>query len=127
MGEVTVVIVCVSVCVCVCVCVRACVRACVSYHCSGRYTYSTGPTKVPKESARHKDQNKRRNGAKTLSLSTQCDQCRVDAIEGYIKGRVLGFKRLPKDSGVFPPSLRENCMLPSGHHPPAVPRDSYRG
>ena len=43
-----------SVCVCVC-----------PLRCSGRYAYSTGPTKVPKESAHHKDQNKRRNRAKT--------------------------------------------------------------
>ena len=27
----------------------------VCYRSSGRYAYSTGPTKVPKESARHKD------------------------------------------------------------------------
>ena len=46
-GEVTVLIhsVCVSVC----------------YRSSGRYAYSKGPTKVPKESARHKDQNKSTN------------------------------------------------------------------
>ena len=48
-GEVTVLIVCVCVCVCVC------------YHSSGRYAYCKPPTKVPKESARRKDQFKRRN------------------------------------------------------------------
>ena len=50
-GEVTVLI--------VCVCLSVCYRS------SGRYAYSTGPTKVPTESAGHKDQNKRRNRAKT--------------------------------------------------------------
>ena len=36
---------------------------CVSvwYRSSGRYAYSTGPTKVPKKSARHKDQNRHRS------------------------------------------------------------------
>ena len=38
---------------------------CVCYRSSGRHAYSTGPTKVPKESARHKDQNKCRDRAKT--------------------------------------------------------------
>ena len=40
-----------SVCVCVCVCLSVCYRS------SGRHAYSTGPTKVSKESARHKDHN----------------------------------------------------------------------
>ena len=58
-AEVIVLIVCVCVCVYVCVCLSVC------YRCSGRYAYSTSPTKVLKESAHHKDQNKRRNKAKT--------------------------------------------------------------
>ena len=55
-GEVIVLIVCVGVCVCVC------------YRSSGRYAYSTAPTKVPKESARHKDQFK--NGIELKLLSS---------------------------------------------------------
>ena len=43
---------------------------CVCYHSSGRYAHSTGPTKVPKESARHKNQNKHRNIAKVMTLGT---------------------------------------------------------
>ena len=41
--------------VCVCVCVSVTTIAGASY------AYSTGPTKVPKESARHKDKNICRN------------------------------------------------------------------
>ena len=50
MGEVTVLIVCVCVCVCLSVCLCVTVTTVTAY--------STGPTKVPKESVRHKDQNK---------------------------------------------------------------------
>ena len=49
-----------------------CLCVCVYYRSSGCYAYSTGPTKVPKESTRHKGQNQRRNRAKT-SLFESCD------------------------------------------------------
>ena len=48
------------------VCLSVCDRS------SRRYAYSTGPTKVPKESARHKDQNK---GLKHLSSKVMTVDC----------------------------------------------------
>ena len=64
-----------SVCVCVCVC--------VCYRSSGRYAYSTGPTKVPKESAHHKDQNKRwtKNFKRSQLPTRMCYAAETTAIQ----------------------------------------------